>query len=275
MHDFSRIVRTEWLKISGYPAFWWVLGITALTYPGINYMFLNVYQTIIEKQSQTGKIVQMLIGNPFSFPEAWRTVAFFSSLFIFIPAILVIMLITNEYTYKTHRQNIIDGWTRKAFLAGKLVDVFLLSLLVTAIYAGVALFIGRANTSDPTASARSLSHYIGLFGLQAFSQLSIAFLIGLIVRKSFIALAVFAFYGIILEPIAAKFIEFKLHAGWWEYLPLEISKLLLPKPAFLGKLDEAAWKAALANVQPHVWLTIGLSLLTWLLCYVIFQKRDL
>jgi ABC-2 type transport system permease protein len=275
MNNLFRIARTEWLKLRNYPAFWWAMGITALTYPGVNYMFLNVYRAIADKQSQTGKVIQMLIGNPFAFPEAWRTVAFFSSLFIFIPAIIVIMLITNEYTYKTHRQNIIDGWTRRDFMTGKLVDVVLLSLIVTGLYAVVALFTGLANTSDPKVPHWGLAYYIGLFGLSVFSQLSIAFLIGLLVRKSFIALAVFAFYGIILEPIAVKFIEFRLHGGWGQYLPLETSKLLLPKPAFLGRINEEAWKADLANVQPHVWLTIGLCIATWALCYYIFQKRDL
>ncbi len=275
MKNLFGIIRTEWLKMRNYPAFWWTIGITALTYPGINYMFLNIYKTIVEKQSQTGKIIQMLIGNPFAFPEAWRTIAFFSSLFIFIPAIVVIMVITNEYTYKTHRQNIIDGWTKGAFMTGKLVDVIIMSLLVTGIYTLVVLFIGFANTHDMKVSFWTLSNYIGLFGLSTFSQLSIAFLIGLVVRKSFIALGVFTFYGIILETIAVKLIHFKLNSEWGQYLPMEISKLLLPKPAFLGKIDEADWKAALANVQPHVWLTIVLCILTWALSYYIFYKRDL
>ena len=119
------IVRTEWLKIKSYPGFWWVMAITALTYPGINYMFTRVYEQITQKESQSGKILKFLIGDPFSFPEAWRTVAYFSSLFVFIPAIVVIMLITNEYTYKTNRQNIIDGWSRNNFITGKLVDVII------------------------------------------------------------------------------------------------------------------------------------------------------
>jgi len=72
-----------------------------------------------------------------------------------------------------------------------------------------------------------------------------------------------------------KLIEFKLHGTWGEYLPLEVSKMLLPKPAFLGKINEDAWKAELARVQPHVWLTIGLCVITWAFCYYIFKKRDL
>ena len=39
-------IAIEWLKIKKYPAFWWMLGIVALTYPSINLMFLNVYDEI-------------------------------------------------------------------------------------------------------------------------------------------------------------------------------------------------------------------------------------
>src|SRR3954463_10705547 len=111
-----RIARTEWLKIKKYRAFWLVMVITALTYPGINYMSLAIYNEATTQKNSTRELAKMLFGNPFSFPETWHTTAYFSSLFIFIPAIVIIMLITNEYTYKTNRQNIIDGWSRKDFM---------------------------------------------------------------------------------------------------------------------------------------------------------------
>ncbi|HEU4609043.1 MAG TPA: hypothetical protein VFS31_13095, partial [Chitinophagaceae bacterium] len=76
------IAKTEWLKIKKYPAFWWVMGITALTYPGVNAMFLYIYRDITGKKSAPGQIAKAILGNPFSFPEAWRTVAYFSSLFV-------------------------------------------------------------------------------------------------------------------------------------------------------------------------------------------------
>src|SRR5215472_305710 len=138
----TNIIKTEWQKIKNYPAFWWVFGITALTYPGINYMFLAAYHNIIAEKSAAGKVATAILGNPFSLPEGWRTMAFFSSFFVYIPAIVVIMLITNEYTYKTSRQNIIDGWSRKNFMTAKLIDVLLLSAIVTVLYSVVALIIG-------------------------------------------------------------------------------------------------------------------------------------
>jgi ABC-type transport system involved in multi-copper enzyme maturation permease subunit len=269
------IVRTEWLKIKKYPAFWWVTGITALTYPGINYMFHSIYENITKQNSTSGKVVTALLGNPFSFPEAWRTIAYFSSIFVFIPAIVVIMLITNEFTYKTYRQNIIDGWSRKDFMTGKLIDIALVSMLVTLLFTIVALIIGFSNPMEPGVSRWSLVYYIGLFALQTFSQLSLAFLVGLFVKRSFIALAIFSFYFIIVEPIAVNVLKYKYKSGLGEYFPLEISQRLLPKPAFMGRIDEVAYKASLDAVKYHVAYTLALVLVTWAICFWTSNKRDL
>src|SRR5215467_15603242 len=197
----TNIIKTEWLKIKSYPAFWWVFGITALTYPGINYMFLYVYYDISHQKSTAGKVVTALMGNPFSLPEGWRTMAFFSSFFVYIPAVVVIMFITNEYTYKTNRQNIIDGWSRNQFMLAKMINVFLVSLTVTILCLIVTLAVGLSNESLSTANKWDQSYYILLFGLQTFEQLSIAFLVGFLIRKAFIALGVFLFYFLILENI--------------------------------------------------------------------------
>jgi ABC-type transport system involved in multi-copper enzyme maturation permease subunit len=269
------LIRTEWLKIKNYPAFWWVMGITALTYPGINYMFLKIYEDMISRPGASAQIAKALLGNPFAFPEGWRTIAYFSSLFVFIPAIVIIMLITNEYTFKTNRQNIIDGWSRRQFMTAKMIDVIILSVIVTALFAVVALVIGISNTKNTNANIWQLSYYIGLFALQTFSQLSIAFLVGLLVRKSFIALAIFAFYFVIVEPIGSKLIEIKLKSELHRYLPLEVSHRLLPKPAFIGRLDEATYKASIEAVKYHIGYTLILLVITWAICFWINHKRDL
>jgi ABC-2 type transport system permease protein len=269
------IVRTEWLKIKKYPAFWWVMGITALSYPGINYMFYRIYLQMIGNENRAHELFKALLGNPFSLPEAWRTVAYFSSLFIFIPAIVIIMLITNEYGYKTNRQNIIDGWSRTNFMSGKLVDVLILSILVTLLYTVVALIIGLINTTDPSANKWSLVYYIGLFALQSFAQLSLAFLVGFLVRRSFIALAIYAFYFIVLEPIAVNVLRIKFNSEIGRFFPLEVSHKLLPRPAFFGKFDQKSYQETLDAVKYHIGYTLILILITWLFCFWLNNRRDL
>jgi ABC-type transport system involved in multi-copper enzyme maturation permease subunit len=268
------IIQTEWLKIKSYRAFWWVMVITALSYPGINYIFFNAYKEITKKGSSTGEMAKMLLGNPFVFPETFHTAGYFSSFFVFIPAIVVIMMITNEYTYKTHRQNIIDGWSRNEFLTGKFIDVMLITILVTLLYFTVAMVIGFASTKAPVQDIFSKSSYVGLFALQTFSQLSLAFLIGFLVRKSFIALSIFIFYYLIVENTAVNILKVKAN-DQGRFLPLEISDRLIPIPAFLGKFNEESYKASLNAIGLHIWLTLAVTALIWFCCYWINKKRDL
>ena len=270
----NTLVRVEWLKMRKYNAFWWIMGITALSYPAINYMFYYVYTELTGKSNQYSLYAKMAIGNPFSFPEAWHTVAFFSSIFVFIPAVVVVMLICNEYTFKTHRQNIIDGWSRSEFVTSKLLDVMIISLLITLLYIGVTLVTGFSNQERLIHDNWGLIQYIGLFGLQTFAQLSIAFLMGFLIRKAFLALGVFLFYYLVVENIMVGFLTYK-KIPVAEYLPLEISDRIIPRPAFTGKFDIESYNKAIEGIPKHVVLTIFLTTIIWALCYWINKKRDL
>lgn len=271
----NSLLRTEWLKIKKYPAFWWMTGIIALSYPGINYLFYHIFQNLMSRGDQrTTMVLKMLVGNPFTFPEVWHTVAYASSIFIFIPSIVVIMFITNEYTYKTHRQNIIDGWSRNQFMASKMIDVLIIALLTTAIFVLVALLIGYVNIKDAHGNIWSQAKYISLFFLQTFSQLSLAFFIAFLARKAFIALGIFLFYKIILEKILVGLAIWKAN-DIGRFLPFEISNRLIPLPAFLGRFDQDTYNASMAAINLHIIYTIILLGITWLLCFRINNKRDL
>lgn len=269
----NNLIKTEWLKIRKYKAFWLIIGLTALSYPGISYIFHNIYESFTNKKGEAAQIIKTLIGNPFSFPEVWHTLAFSSSLFVFIPAVVVIMFITNEYTFKTNRQNIIDGWSRKEFMTSKFIDVMLIALLVTFLYIIICLVTGFT-TEGGGSDVWGLSYYAGLFALQTFSQLSIAFLVGFLVRKAFIALGIFVFYFIVFEPILVGLAKWKAN-DIGRFLPLEISDRLIPMPAFMGRLDKEAYEQALASINIHILYTVILTSFIWWLCFRLNNRRDL
>lgn len=277
---FQNIIKTEWLKLKNYLAFWLLLLATAISYPGINAIVYLGYDETTNPKKQSGQLLQMLIGNPFHFPEVYHTTAYLSSFFTFIPAIVVIMLITNEYQFKTHRQNIIDGWQKPTFIWGKLISVFFVSLLVTLFFVAVATGIGFIASSDLSGVQYfAKGKYIGLFFLQILTQLSFAFLLGLLVRKAFIAYGLFLFYGMIVESIAGAFFKLKIQKfggiDYGQYLPLEISDRLIPVPPFLGRLNETDYKIALASVDKHVIYSLVFLVIIWALSFYIFRKRDL
>jgi ABC-type transport system involved in multi-copper enzyme maturation permease subunit len=271
----GNIIHTEWLKLKKYWAFWLIFIVTTLSYPGINYMFYYEYQQMLGKESKAGAMVKLLIGNPFELPEAWHTVGFFSSIFVFIPAILVIMLITNEYSFKTQRQNIIDGWSRAQFIIGKLFSVLLISLLITLLYIIITLVIGFSNGASLATLTGAQTEYIGYFALQTFSQLSLAFLIGFLVRRAFLALGLFIFYFLILENyLVAIFKKYGTDQG--RFLPIEMSDRMIPVPAFLGKLSNPErYQHLVDSIPTHLGLTVLLTIIIWSLCFLINQKRDI
>jgi len=274
------LIQIEWLKIKKYPAFWAMLIIVLLTYPAANLMFYNVYLDITT-QKGTQMLAKMFLGNPFAFPETWHTVAYISSFFVILPSILVIMLVTNEYQYKTQRQNVIDGWTRRQFMASKLIDVFIVSAITTLLYALVAIgFSIYADTFDPTKMWEQ-SYYIGLFFLQTFAQLSIAFLLGYLIKKAFIALGIFLFYYLIVENIATGYIRMKaekIGGDLGRYLPFEISDRMIVAPAFIGRFGKdikTAYEKSLSEVPSQIALSLLLTTAIWVLCFFLHRKKDL
>jgi ABC-type transport system involved in multi-copper enzyme maturation permease subunit len=271
------LIKIEWLKIKKYPAFWWMLGIVALTYPGINMMTYYGYQQATTGKEITNGIAKMLLGNPFAFPEAWHSVAYFSSFFVLLPSILVIMLVTNEYTFKTHRQNVIDGWSRAQFITSKLFDVLIVSLIATLVYLLVALSFGLYADNAYWSHWPDQLQYIPLFLLQTFAQLSIAFLLGYLIKKAFIALGIFLFYYLVVENIAVGYAKFKLN-DIGRFLPFEISDRLIPRPAFFsrfGKDAKVSYDLALSAIPLHIVLTILFTGIIWFICYAVHKRRDL
>lgn len=271
------LIKIEWLKIKKYPAFWWMLGIVALTYPGLNSMTYYGYLKATSGKEMTNNIAKFLLGNPFAFPETWHSVAYFSSFFVLLPSILVIMLVTNEYTFRTHRQNIIDGWSRSEFITSKLFDVLIVSIIATLVYLLVATGFGLYADPSTTGQWAEQLQYIPLFLLQTFAQLSIAFLLGYLIKKAFIALGLFLFYYLIIENIAVQYARFKMN-DVGRFLPFEISDRLIPAPAFFsrfGKDAKASYDHALSLVPEHVVYTILLTTVIWLICYTVHKKRDL
>lgn len=268
----TNLLKIEWLKIKAYPAFWWVLAITAVSYPAVNYFMSIAYHHFLDDPKMAS--IKMMIGNPFAFNEVWHTVAYFSSWFVLFPAIIVIMLITNEYTFKTYRQNIIDGWSRNQFLTAKLLNVANISVIITLLYLVVCLLLGVKNTNAMDKTGESGTYFIAYFFLQTFSQLSIAFIIGFFSKKSFVALSVFLFLFLILEPILTKTLEIK-NIAIGHFLPFEISDRMIPPPAFFGRVDPAAYDLAMKNAGHHFVYTVVFTLIVWTCCYRFNMKRDL
>lgn len=213
---------TEWLKIRNYRTFWVLLILFVLCTVGVNYVF---YET---KSDNNMRQVSMLIGNPFSFPDVWQTVSYISSFLLFLPGLIILILVTNEYNFKTHRQNIIDGISRFDFVTTKILIAAKLAVFATILTLLIAVFIG---ISGNTSISADNTVYLLYFFLQAFTYTLAGLLFGFLFKRSGIAIALYFVYLFFLKNILC-FLGNHYFSNAGDYLPVKSADNLIPIPVF-------------------------------------------
>lgn len=255
------------MKIKNYRTFWVLLAITILSIPGLNYLILS----LMNNQFPKGKGGQTFLGSPFAFPDAWQTISYNSAPLLFIiPAILVITLTTNEFTFKTHRQNVIDGWSRGQFISVKLFELLLLSIGCTVIVFLTTLVFGTLINKAPAGvSIWTDGRFVFFYFIQALSYLTIAFLLALLIKRAGLAIA--AFLGYLLgEQIIVGITKNIYHLDIGNYLPEEVTDSLIPQP-YARKMFQTP--AQIASWEHHIPIYLVLALVYLILYCVICQRR--
>jgi ABC-2 type transport system permease protein len=208
-----QLLKIEWLKIKNYATFWILLGLFALLLPLFNYQFSSRHVAGAQ-----------LIGLGYDFPSVWSVSGFWASWFVLFIAFLIIILITNEYRYRSNRQNIIDGWTRlQAFHAKCLVIVML--ALFTAVYYGIwCLIFGRIYSGSFDNAFENSDRVLYLF-LLSLNYYGFAAMIAYFVKRSGLAIGIFLLYSLIFENILLWQLK---DYSIGKFLPLQCSDELLP-----------------------------------------------
>jgi ABC-2 type transport system permease protein len=268
--DMLQLLKIEWMKVKNYRTFWILLAITIASIPGFNYVVYNMMDNSFPKFH--GKSI---LGSPFAFPDVWQTVSWNSSLLFVIPAILIITLTTNEFTYKTHRQNIIDGWSRNQFISVKLVEVLLLSVACTLILVFTALAFGYlANKVPEGVSVWAQSRFIFFYFVQMISYSMIAFLLSMLIKRAGLAMGVFFIYMIFEEAIVG-FLHNRYNITAVNYLPEEVTDKLIPLPYGKGLLNQGGLEKWESHIPYYLAVAAVYLLIYCLLTSRRFLKSDL
>jgi hypothetical protein len=260
MNGFLHTARIEWMKVKNYRTFWILLGIIIVCIPAFNYVIFDVTNNTFPKVN--GK---NLLGNPFSFPNVWKTVPYNAGLLLFIPAILIITLLTNEFSYRTHRQNIIDGWSRGTFISIKLWETVLLSLFVTGIVFFTCLYFGF-HTREPGTAGPGWEQFrfVVFFFVELLSYSMIAVIFAMMIRRAGLAMGIFFLY-MIVEQFVVSLGRNKYKVDWVDYLPEEVTDRLIPQPfapRMLTPDHMNTW-------EKHVPVYLSLAVI-YLLIYILF-----
>ncbi|PUZ27526.1 ABC-2 family transporter protein [Chitinophaga costaii] len=222
---FFQIMHTEWLKVKKYRTFWVLLGLFVVFAISINYFTILLMKMVKEKSNN---LFSPLL---YDYPQVWQSVAFTFSYISLLLGLLVIILISNEYTFRTHRQNVIDGWSRQTFMLSKLFWVVLLSIGATVLCL-ITGIIFAAIFGERGFSTENIQ-FLGVYFLQCLMSLTLAMLIAVLVKRSGLSIVLYLAY-LFLENIA-QLILTKNDIRLGRLLPLEAADRLLGYP-FVEKL---------------------------------------
>jgi len=222
----------------------------------------------------------------FNFPYIWHFNTYTADFFTFFLAIIVVSMVTNEFGYRTVKQNLIDGMTKKEFVLSKFTFLVVLSLLATAFVAIITLVLGWFY-SDFTSfnSIVKEIYFLPAFFLKLLGIFSFIMLTGFIFKRSAFALGFF-FIWMIIEGIIYLTLRVKIDkeiaaqvTGFFPYLSI---KNLLPEPATrlsfaknIGK--QIGEKIDVFNgipIQNYIIVIFWITIFVFL-SYYILKKRDL
>ena len=145
----------------------------------------------------------------FNFPIIWHITTFFSALFKFFFAIVVVSMIGNEYSNKTLKQNLIDGLSKKEFILSKFYVIVFFSLISTIIIFIVSLLLGLIYSSyNEFQIIIQQIEFLAAYFVKLVGFFSFCLFLGVLAKRSAFALG-FLFVDLILEWIILGVISWK------------------------------------------------------------------
>ena len=227
MWNVINLLRTEWHKFRK-NAVISLLGI----------MFLITMPTVLFIGKELKDVPPPLPNNKvfFEFPTTWDYLGYAGNwLVFFFLGLVVIFLISSEVNYKTMRQNVITGYTRKTYFLSKLFSVLVLCVAVTLYYMIIGLVIGFIHTEGATLSSALDNDYaLFRFFLMSLGYSSMAFVIAFVLRKSGVSVLFYLTYIMLIE----HFLKWVVHFGQIaknetiNFYPSNVIEDLMPFPLF-------------------------------------------
>lgn len=264
-------LKTEFIKLLNYRTF----VIITLIYLALLFLvFLSIQgflNNITINSGNQGEAPPVQLFSVYKFPDIWQNLSYLAGHLKIFPAFLIIILITNEFSFNTHKQIIISGVSRDEFILGKVVIIAIFSILVSLMVGISAFFLGIFQSEvDYSAILSPKLWFIAAHALELFTYLNLAALFAFIFRKTGITVLVFLLYSVVIERIIAL----NLPENISNYLPLNAIGNLIPLP------NSPLMKLFGINFNEFTYTSDVISCLIYsvvfiVLMFIVLRKRDL
>lgn len=265
--------------------------IKALSYPAFKTLmiihFLLFFLVILIVSRQHITIPGFSIKGLYQFPNIWKFFPWVASWFNIFLTIVLITLVGNEFSFKTFRQNVIDGLSRNDLVKGKLILIFSIAIY-TFLMVLLAVLIFGFLKSDVISFSKMIesSYLILVYFIQAVGYMTLGLLFAVVFRNNALSIILFLLYFPV-EGIVRLFFP----SASRSFFPLKIISNLTPKPEFLTIASEKSYtsdsgKSLLdfseIGLLPEdlplgitVFISIGYIGFFIALIYVLMNKRNL
>lgn len=262
----SNLLKIEFRKQFNYSTFWVLsalyFGLMALVLYGMNH-----FQFMSHKQNgseQSTVQVDFAKFGIFNFPDIWHFMTYGAGLFFIVPAILVIIIICNEYEYRTIRQNLIDGLTRNEWIVSKLMTVITITIASTIYITLLTLILGYSfSGTTESAMVWQKSNLVFIYFIQMLGYLCFAFMLANLLKRAALTIGLFLLYSYVIEPI----ISYKMAVD----LPMSHIRGLIEAP--IGKVFNQPMVTDVSIIDLS--LTLGYTAAFIAIATVVNQRRDI
>jgi ABC-type transport system involved in multi-copper enzyme maturation permease subunit len=179
------LLKIDLKKLTGYRTFWVVCGLYFITLGTTSASGMEFLKWLARTFEEFGSKLNINRIPLYHFPDIWLNLIWCSGLLKVVLAIMVVISVTNEYSYRTIRQNIIDGLSRKEFLISKILTNVLLSLMSLVLVTLIGLTTGLIYS--PIVDFQRIitdTEFLPAYFLEVFFFLSYAMMLGFLVNRS-------------------------------------------------------------------------------------------
>jgi len=224
----------------------------------------------------------------FNFPFIWHFNTYIAAILKFFLAIVIVSMVSNEYSFRTLKQNLIDGLSKKEFILSKFLTVLLFAVISTLFVLIVSIILGMSFSDKLEWDVIFYDlDYLGAYFLKLVGFFSFCLFLAVLIKRSAFALG-FLFIWFILEQITYAMMKWWIFKGTdiadtvTQFYPLEAMSNLIKEPwTRLGLVQTAAsqlGESFTKNYEVQLLPIIVVSVWTVIFiygAYALLKKRDL
>lgn len=203
--NMLHLLRIDLKKMTSYRTFWVIGGLYFLTLglgAASGMEFLKWLARTFEDFGTNLNINRIPL---YHFPDVWMNLIWCAGLLKIVLAVLIVISVTNEYTYRTLRQNVIDGLSRAEFLFSKILTNVMLSAISVVMIFVIGLVTGMIySPSLEWDKMITDTEFFPAYFLELFCFLSFALMLGILIQRAGLTIIILLLFPAIESIITAK-----------------------------------------------------------------------